>query len=66
MINGGGMEYQEKEDEDDDDDFEDGKRKKRGTLYDPLLLEELEDVYHDAHDHLVLSFTNTLLQKPQQ
>ncbi|TNV85646.1 hypothetical protein FGO68_gene6666 [Halteria grandinella] len=31
-----------------------------------MLLEELEDVFHDAHDHLVLSFTNTLLQRPQQ
>ena len=27
-------------------------------MYDPDLLEELEEVYHDAHDHIVQSFVS--------
>ena len=35
--------------------------KKSDALYDPQLLEELEDVFHDAHDHIELSFTQSSL-----
>jgi hypothetical protein len=34
-----------------------GKNSK-AAMYDPGLLEELEEVYHDAHDHLVSSFAS--------
>jgi hypothetical protein len=59
------MEFQDRDEDDDlfdlniaNDENGGKRRKKSAALYDPMLLEELEDVYHDAHDHLVLSFTN--------
>lgn len=40
-----------------DDDYYDENRtagtwRKSDALYDPVLIEELEEVFHDAHDHI--------------
>lgn len=58
------MDFQDREyAEEDEDLFEQNlerngekRRKKSAALYDPMLLEELEDVFHDAHEYIVSSF----------
>lgn len=33
-----------------------GSKKNSTKLYDPVLLEEIEEVFHDAHDYIMSSF----------
>jgi hypothetical protein len=40
------------------DDEEEEEKKESAAMYDPMLIEELEDIYHDAHDHIVQSFVS--------